>query len=60
MKEIIIEEVISQTFHVPDDTTYEDVRKMYQEEKLVLENPSLTQVNCLMENDGDWIDLHIN
>lgn len=61
-KQIIIEEVISQTFEVEKDATYEDIRQMYRDEKLVLDNPSVTQVN-LMELDEesketDWVDLH--
>ena len=66
---VTIEEVISQTFEVEvtsEETAYEEIRQMYKNEELVLDNAALTQANVLMgsntdpDNDGDWVDLHVS
>lgn len=63
---VIIEEVQSQEFEVEVssiDNAYGEVRQMYKDGKLVLENPSLTQANMTtIEEDGresSWSDLHV-
>ena len=63
---VIIEEVISQTFEVEVsdlNNAYEEVRKMYREHKLVVEDPVLLQTNvmiCDENSEGtDWNDLHV-
>lgn len=63
---VIIEEVQSQEFEVEVssiDNAYDEVRQMYRDGKLVLENPSLTQANMMtIEEDGresSWSDLHV-
>ena len=65
-KKVIIEEVISQTFEVElndEESEYNQVRKLYVDGKLVVENPSLTQANVMIcdENgeETDWSDLHV-
>ena len=63
----IIEEVISQEFEVEVtslENAYEEIRQMYKDQKLILENPSLTEANLMIveENgeEGDWNNLHVN
>lgn len=65
-KKVIIEEVISQTFEVElndEESEYDQVRKLYTDGKLVIEDPSLTQANVMIcdENgeETDWSDLHV-
>lgn len=65
-KKVIIEEVISQTFEVElndEESEYDQVRKLYTDGKLVVEDPSLTQANVMIcdENgeETDWSDLHV-
>ena len=65
-KKVIIEEGISQTFKVElndEESEYNQVRKLYVDGKLVVENPSLTQANVMIcdENgeETDWSDLHV-
>ena len=65
-RKVIIEEVISQTFEVElneEESEYEQVRTMYKNGNLILEDPSLTQANVMIcdENgeETDWSDLHI-
>lgn len=52
---VTIEEIVSQEFEVPDGSTLEDIRSLYKEEKLVLNNPSLVEANVLMDVDESWI-----
>ena len=63
---VIIEEVISQTFEVEVsslDNAYDEVRKMYRDGKLVVDNPTLTQANVMIPDENgeetDWSDLHV-
>lgn len=63
---IIIEEVISQAFEVEvtdEHNAYKEIRQMYKDNKLVLENPSLTQANVMILDENgeetDWVDLHV-
>ena len=63
---ITIEEVINQTFEVEVsdmEHAYEEVRKMYRAEKLVLDDPTLTfACVAIHEQDeciSDWLDLHV-
>lgn len=58
MKEIVIEETISQTFEVPDDASVKDVEEMYRQGKLVLDNLCVTNVAVQMNPDESWIDIH--
>lgn len=65
-RKVIIEEVISQTFEVElneEESEYEQVRTMYKNGNLILEDPSLTQANVMIcdENgeETDWSDLHV-
>lgn len=65
-RKIIIEEIISQEFEVDVDESksiYEQVRTMYKESKLVVDNPTLTEVNVMIcDEDGeetDWTNLHV-
>lgn len=63
---VIIEEVISQEFEVEVsslDNAYDEVRKMYRDGKLVVDNPKLTQANVMIPDENseetDWSDLHV-
>lgn len=63
---VIIEEVISQEFKVEVsslDNAYDEVRKMYRDGKLVVDNPTLTQANVMIPDENgeetDWSDLHV-
>lgn len=65
-KKVIIEEVISQTFEVElndEESEYDQVRKLYIDGKLVVEDPSLTQANVMIYDENgeetDWSDLHV-
>ena len=65
-RKVIIEEVISQTFEVElneEESEYEQVRTMYKNGNLILEDHSLTQANVMIcdENgeETDWSDLHV-
>lgn len=65
-KEVIIEKVISQAFEVElndEESEYNQVRKLYVDGKLVVEDPSFTQVNVMICDENgegtDWIDLHV-
>lgn len=65
-RKVIIEEVISQTFEVElneEESEYEQVRTMYKNGNLILEDSSLTQANVMIcdENgeETDWSDLHV-
>ena len=60
--EAIIEEVISQTFEVEVssmENAYDEIRKMYHDGKLVVENPMLTEANVMILNEnGDQTDFN--
>lgn len=63
---IIIEEVISQEFEVEvssRENAYKEIRQMYKDAKLVVEDPKLTEANVMIldENDEetDWNNLHV-
>ena len=63
---VIIEEVISQEFEVEVsdlNNAYDEVRKMYRDGKLVVDNPTLTQANVMIPDENgeetDWSDLHV-
>ena len=63
---VIVEEVISQEFEVEVsslDNAYDEVRKMYSDGKLVVDNPTLTQANVMIPDENgeetDWSDLHV-
>ena len=65
-KKVIIEEVISQTFEIElndEESEYDQVRKLYVDGKLVVEDPSLTQANIMIFDENgeetDWSDLHV-
>ena len=54
---IVIEEVISQEFEVPDGTTFEEVRQMYKDEKLILDNAERQCVSVLMNDCESWQEM---
>lgn len=63
---VIIEEVISQEFEVEVsslDNAYDEVRQMYRDGKLVVDDPKLTQANVMIPDENgeetDWSDLHV-
>lgn len=63
---VIIEEVISQKFEVEVsslDNAYDEVRQMYRDGKLVVDDPTLTQANVMIPDENgeetDWSDLHV-
>lgn len=62
----VIEEVISQEFEVDVsdiNNAYDEIRNMYKDRRIVVDNPSLTQANVMIyDEDGvepDWNDLHV-
>ena len=60
--EVTIEEIVSQKFKVKVsslENAYEEVRQMYKDDEIVVENPSLTQANVMIGDDGVWNDLHV-
>lgn len=61
-----IEEVINQTFEVEVssiENAYDEIREMYRDGKLVVEDPTLTEANLMIiEEDGyesSWSNLHV-
>ena len=58
----IIEEVISQTFDVEVssmENAYYEIRKMYLDGKLVVENPTLTEASVMVfDENGDMTDFN--
>ena len=63
---VAIEEIITQTFEVEVsslDNAYDEVRKMYRDGKLVVDNPTLTQANVMIYDENgeetDWNNLHV-
>lgn len=65
-RKVIIEEVVSQTFEIEvedGEDAYGKVKKLYQQQKLIVEDPVLIQANVMIcdENgeETDWNDLHV-
>lgn len=58
MKEIVIEQTISQTFVVEDNVTLDDVRKMYNDCELVLDDATLLEVNVQMDADEEFVNIN--
>ena len=62
----VLEEVISQTFEieVPEGVdVYKYIREQYKNEDIIINDPTLTQVNVMIhdeDGEGDWIDLHVS
>lgn len=63
---VTIEEVISQVFEVEVtdmEHAYEEVRQMYRDGKLVLEDADVTCASVALhefdEDVSDWLDLHV-
>ena len=60
---VTIEETIAQEIEVEVsgvENAYEEIRKMYRDGKLVVDNATLIEANVLLDgDDGDWISLHI-
>lgn len=61
-----IEEVISQTFMVEVssiESAYDEIRDMYRNCKLVVEDPVLIEANVMITDENnkesDWNNLHI-
>lgn len=63
---VIIEEVIGQEFEVEVsslDNAYDEVRQMYRDGKLVVEDPKLIQANVMIPDENgeetEFVDLHV-
>ena len=63
---VIIEEVISQEFELEVsslDNAYREVRQMYRDGKLVVDDPKLIQANVMIPDENgeetDWNNLHV-
>lgn len=63
---VSIEEIITQTFEVEVsdlDNAYEEVRKMYIDGKLVVEDPTLIEASVMIYDENgeetDWNNLHV-
>ena len=63
---VAIEEIITQTFEVEVsdlDNAYDEVRKMYRDGKLVVDNPTLIEANVMFYDENgeetDWNNLHV-
>lgn len=63
---VIIEEVISQEFEIEVSSlnnAYDEVRQMYRDGKLVVDDPKLTQANVMIPdedgNETEFSDLHV-
>lgn len=63
---IAIEEIITQTFEVEVsdlNKAYDEVRQMYKDGKLVVENPTLVEANAMIYDENgeetDWNNLHV-
>lgn len=63
---VTIEEVISQVFEVEVtdmEHAYEEIRQMYRDEKLVVDDPTLIGASVAIhehvEDGSDWLDLHV-
>lgn len=63
---IAIEEIITQTFEVGVsdlNKAYDEVRQMYKDGKLVVENPTLVEANVMIYDENgeetDWNNLHV-
>lgn len=63
---IAIEEIITQTFEVEVsdlNKAYDEVRQMYKDGKLVVENPTLVEANVMIYDENgeetDWNNLHV-
>lgn len=62
---VIIEEVVTQTFEVEIDESkdvYDQVKKLYRDETLIVNNPTLIEVNAnVCDKNGEetgWVKLH--
>ena len=63
---VAIEEIITQTFEVEVsdlNEAYYEVRQMYKDGKLVVENPTLIEANVMIYDENgeetDWNNLHV-
>ena len=63
---IAIEEIITQTFEVEVsdlNKAYDEVRQMYKDGKLVVEDPTLVEANVMIYDENgeetDWNNLHV-
>lgn len=63
---VSIEEIITQTFEVEVsdlEHAYEEVRKMYKDGKLVVEDPTLIEASVMIYDENgeetDWNNLHV-
>ena len=63
---IAIEEIITQTFEVEVsdlNKAYDEVRQMYKDGKLVVEDPTLVEANVIIYGENgeetDWNNLHV-
>lgn len=59
--EVTIEEIVTQTFEVEvsnEDNAYEEVRQMYRDGKLVVEDATLIEANAMIHDQNgeetDW------
>ena len=63
---IAIEEIFTQTFEVEVsdlNKAYDEVRQMYKDGKLVVEDPTLIEANAMIYDENgeetDWNNLHV-
>ena len=63
---VAIEEIITQTFEVEVsdlNKAYDEVRQMYRDGKLVVDDPTLIEANVMIYDENgeetDWNNLHV-
>lgn len=63
---VAIEEIITQTFEVEVsdlEKAYDEVRQMYKDGKLVVEDPTLIEASVMIYDENgeetDWNNLHV-
>ena len=63
---VAIEEIITQTFEVEIsdlEKAYDEVRQMYKDSKLVVEDPTLIEASVMIYDENgeetDWSNLHV-
>ncbi len=57
MKKVIVEEIIAKEVSVPDETTDEEVKKLYLSGSMRVESTKLVEVNVLMGEAESFIHL---
>lgn len=54
---IVLEEIVSQEFEVPDNWNEGDIRNAYRNTEIVMDNANLTELNVLMNENEGWVKL---